>query len=103
MDGISAAERQPTNPEGGPKDNETYAEDGSREQGCDRKGGGEEGGFNTNVIDERMVQKYSYRYIKEMNSSISKKRKQRGSFSSNQFSLGSSITYSRKVIDFSPS
>ena len=70
MDGISAAERQPTNPEGGPKDNETYAEDGSgeddidmedgsREHGCDRKGGGEEGGFNTNVIDERMVQKYS--------------------------------------------
>ena len=71
MDGISAAERQPTNPEGGPKDNETYAEDGSgeddihtedssREHGCDRKGGGEEGGFNTaNVIDERMVQKRS--------------------------------------------
>ena len=65
MDGISAAERQPTNPEGGPKDNETYAEDdidmedGSREHGCDRKGGGEEGGFNTNVIDERMVQEYS--------------------------------------------
>ena len=60
MDGISAAERQPTNPEGGPKDNETYAEDGSeeddiirryggrysREHGCDRKGGGEEG-FDT--------------------------------------------------------
>ena len=71
MVGISAAERQPINPEGGPKDNETYAEDagsgeddidtedGSREHGCDRKGGGEEGGFNTNVVDERMVQKYS--------------------------------------------
>ena len=66
MDGISAAERQPINPEGCPKDNETYAEDGSgeddidtedgsREHGCDRKGGGEEGGFNTNVVDERMV------------------------------------------------
>ena len=34
-------------------------EDGSREHGYDRKGGGEEGGFNTNVVDERMVQKYS--------------------------------------------
>ena len=51
MDGISAAERQPIYPEGGPKDNETYAEDGSgkddidtedgsREHGYDRKGGG---------------------------------------------------------------
>ena len=70
MDSISTAERQPINPEGGPKDNETYAEDGSgeddidtedgsRKHGCDRKGGGEEGGFNTNVVDERMVQKYS--------------------------------------------
>ena len=59
MDGISAAERQPTYPDGGSKDiNETYAEDssgeddidtedGSREHGYDRKGGGEEGGFNT--------------------------------------------------------
>ena len=27
------AERQPTYPEGGPKDNETYAEDGSGEDG----------------------------------------------------------------------
>ena len=57
MDGISVAERQPTYPEGGPKDNETYAEHGSgeddidtedgstsREHGFDRKGGGEEGG-----------------------------------------------------------
>ena len=26
---MDAAERQPTYPEGGPKDNETYAEDGS--------------------------------------------------------------------------
>ena len=52
---MDAAERQPTYPEGGPKDNETYAEDGSggddidtedcsREHGCDRKGGGEEDG-----------------------------------------------------------
>ena len=37
MDGISAAERQPINPEGGPKDNETYAEDGSGEDDIDRQ------------------------------------------------------------------
>ena len=35
MDGISAAERQPTYPEGGPKDNETYAEDSSGEDAID--------------------------------------------------------------------
>ena len=33
------AERQLTYPEGGPKDNETYAEDGSREDDIDTEGG----------------------------------------------------------------
>ena len=34
-------------------------EDSSREHGFDRKGSCEEGGFNTKVVDERMVQEYS--------------------------------------------
>ena len=39
MDGISAAERQPTYPDGGSKDNETYAEDSSGEDDIDTEDG----------------------------------------------------------------
>ena len=69
---VSTAERQPTYPEGSPKYNETYAEDGSGEdnidtedgsgqQGFDREGSGGEGGFNTRrAVVERMVQELAY-------------------------------------------
>ena len=36
---VSTAERLPTCPEGGPKDNETYAEDGSGEDDIDTEDG----------------------------------------------------------------
>ena len=69
----STAERQLTCPEGGPKDNETYAEDvrsgeddidtedGSGEHGFNREGDGGEGGIDTRrAVVERTVQELAY-------------------------------------------
>ena len=68
MDGISAAERQPTNPEDGPKDNETYAEDGNGEDDIDTEDGIE----STVVIGRAVVRRAVVRRAVSIRTSLMK-------------------------------